>query len=175
MKKLLMSCVVVLSAVWLAVSAHAVTFDLPADDGILNSGDYDFAGLAFGRNTTINNTYTFEADVASVILDISASATSNFMVGNQLLYSFVDVTNGNSVISSGNLLLGSLLAPFNLVIGNQYAIIITGASRSVNGSGSYSVSVSAVPVPPALILLASGLVGAGLLGRRRQRTKKVAV
>jgi hypothetical protein len=67
---------------------------------------------------------------------------------------------------AAGLLNTSLTLAATLLPATTYHLIVTGTALA-NG-GSYYFSVAATPLPAALVLFGSGLVGLGLLGRRRR-------
>ena len=75
---------------------------------------------------------------------------------------FLDVTDGTgALLSPGALLLVQILATGN------YFLHITGATLGTGAGFVLGVDVTALPLPPALILFLSALLGLGILGRRR--------
>jgi hypothetical protein len=174
LKKIAAAGVAAFASVWLSTAAMAIPF--PADDGVLNDGDvdsYTTAGIA--KNSSFVQVLDFTADVNKVILDFAS--TSNF--GGSLsnyTFSFIDLTTSAVIASNVNVLGGPSTFIYSLVSGNNYRIQLALSASGAGGRNARSfgaVTVSTIPVPPAVVLMVSGLLGAGYMGRRKSKTKAV--
>lgn len=122
------------------------------------------AANAFG--TTFTDTFNFNITATS---DVSASVADL----TQYLYTFTVLKDNNLLMSlNGGAQVGNNIstAMLNLTAGS-YSAIVTGNAVGIAG-GLYSVAMtakpSAVPVPAAVWLLGSGLLGLVGIARRKE-------
>lgn len=127
----------------------------------------------------INDTYQFNA-TSDVNLKFFTSvnhdqgdpgALNDFGISNLVMtWSAGDVvhvlTNAFGVVDHASI-------PFfhQLTGGTSGTLTVTGDFLS--GGGGYSLSVAAVPLPPAAIAFASAMIGVGFLARRKKKQKTV--
>lgn len=64
-------------------------------------------------------------------------------------------------------------ATFSPVLGITYFATVVGVAGGVSGIGTYGLSISTVPLPPALLLLGSNVLGL-IAFRRRVADRKIA-
>jgi hypothetical protein len=165
-----------MASVFMAVSANAVTIspNSATVHQLIFGVEYD-AVQPLAKNVSFSHTYKFKVVDNPVSLNsftFNGVSGSSFITLNLKLF---DVAM-NQVIASVNVLTAGGFTPVmtSLSTGGFYNLIVTGSTSGGNGR-SYAFNVSAVPVPPALLLLASGLLGAGFMGRRRRTTTSVVV
>jgi hypothetical protein len=133
-----------------------------------NTTDY------FGSNissTSFTDTYTFSLDVpASKPAILVSSSTINGLETVALSLYKGAVSPADLLLSgtytNGRIDLGNLLASNADLATGLYTLLVSATSK---GSGAYSgtVSISPVPLPAAIVLFGSGLIGLGAFGRRR--------
>jgi hypothetical protein len=173
-KKFAAACIAAFTSAWLSSAAIAVP--IPADDGVLNTGDVDsFMTTGLARNASYTQVLDFTSDVGKVTLDFASTGTFGGALSSYT-FSLVDVTTSTVIASNINVLAGPSTFIYSLVVGNVYQIQLAlnaGSSGSRNARSFGAVTVSAVPVPPAVILLVSGLLGVGYMGRRKSKTQSV--
>jgi hypothetical protein len=131
----------------------------------------------------LNDTYAFTIPGGPVpvssLVDVTLNNPGTVGIANLVLSWYLD---GNPVAlvsetftnGSGTWLgVGSVLFPFTLPGGPaKYLLVVTGTILS--GGGGYDIELSAVPLPPALILFGTALVGMTLLGKRRRKQMNAA-
>jgi hypothetical protein len=137
---------------------------------------------AFGSvnpNTAVNDTYDFHLTVANlgalttaIALNSNPPQQGGFGIANLTITWLNGVTQfaqlvvtdaAGVVINTSAKLLFALTGP-----NNDLHVKVTGTG--LGSGGGYILNVSTVPLPPALLLFGSGLLGLTLLGRRRRRS-----
>lgn len=151
-------------AVALSGTASAATYTV----GALGTTPYvNFVQTA----GSFSDTYNFTIGALS---DAAASATNHQLTWGP--FQILDITNFNmSIYNSANTLLsssGSGVSVFSVVAADSYHAVVSGTSTGVSG-GAYVVSMMAtpqpVPVPAAVWLLGSGLIGLVGVARRKEQ------
>jgi len=154
-----------------------------------------WASTAHAANYTLSptslvsgETYTVVNKVAPGVVDdtIAFSISSNSNVAGSsanlpLSLSFwgtnldvLDITNLKLTLeNTAGSILASVNSPATLSYSNlapgNYDLVVSGVATGLSG-GEYGVgvNVSAVPIPAAVVLFGSGLVGLGMAGRRKK-------
>ena len=134
--------------------SNATLLDLGSATGASGSGDIG-STVGFGTSGTVNNSpFTFNP---------STAVTNLLQIGGWQ----IDIGTSTIVDQTTSLL---NLQGTGTISGNGFALTSTQWSLSANSTGSsYSMTVSAVPVPAALWLLGSGLMFIGGVARRKTR------
>jgi hypothetical protein len=144
----------------------------PLDFGIDYSGGRSFVT---GAGDGFKDIYRFKATTAAA----TAADFSGSFKGGGFSALKVEWLDGSTVIFAFNFLDYPYPSGFDLalplIFGKKYNLVISGALTKGGPGGSYAFDVTAVPLPPAALLLLSGLIGIGALGRRRRGAKKVSV
>lgn len=116
------------------------------------------------------DTYTFQvsstAELTAQAVELEFWKIVNF---DSLTATLLD--SSSSYITSATGTSGFLLSYANLLPGNTYNLVISGVLGDWAVKGIYygSLTVSAVPVPPALLLFGTAMIGVAALSRRRKR------
>ena len=158
-------------------SAQAADYSLQANNAPLSLGTHSYFGgdySAGGQATSISDVYTF-----STIVDTSLNGTvvnypyPGFLSNNLTIA--LDNAAGTQSLISGPASASVFLA--DLKPGN-YSLVVSGATGAGTVGGLYSFSaslgnpiLSAVPIPGAIVLFGSGLVGLAALGRRKAKVQ----
>lgn len=126
-------------------------------DVITNSNGVTFAG------STALGAYDFSADIANMTNDqVAVGSYFNWNGNNDIaVLAVFDCTSGTGCVgqtigADGNMFGGMQTPPF------------AGSVPAFNGTGTLSAGVSEVPVPAAVWLFGSGLVGLAGIARRRK-------
>ncbi|MEM1046227.1 MAG: hypothetical protein AAGL24_08755 [Pseudomonadota bacterium] len=165
-----------------ATSSAVTVFIDPGDNNVLTTGVSFLTGDE-DRNGAFSDTYFFSlpdtgangAESVQYSFDVTfADPTgSNFGIADLVVTLFdatnlavldsVTVTDGSGIATglASTLITSVFPAPINL------ELIISGTALSAGGS--YNAFISAVPLPPALLMLVSAFIGLGFLSRRRAR------
>ena len=106
--------------------------------------------------------YEFVADTApytyrATLSDLSENPSFGFE------YLFLSITTSTDTVDS---IVGPGSFTFAAIPGETYFANIFGTGGGTVGAGLFGVEVTAVPIPPSLILLGSSLLGLVLLRRR---------
>ncbi|MEE9397541.1 MAG: hypothetical protein V3V31_11080 [Methylococcales bacterium] len=145
-----------------------VTKDFVEADGILFNVEVVEAGL-------FSHMYGFTTDGATSV-NISASSLEHDIAlpsGDVNIYSIAGLTATLKDPSTGDVLgTGSDFISDVLGAGN-YIVEVSGDATGLAG-GNYAVSVAPVPLPPAILLMGSAVVGLTAVGRRNRKVTKVS-
>ena len=170
--------------VGLAMPAGAVTIPqggaAPGTAIGLGTNFLDF--ISIPNTTPVTVDYFFHPLVSGTLSINSVAATSSganalspFSIQIINLTTATILGTDNTPVSIGNNE-GVGLSGLAFIFGNNYELIIsaTAASNNTFPVGiSGNVTVNPVPLPPAIGLFATALVGLGLLGRRRRTQSAV--
>lgn len=153
-------------------SATAATLNVPGSVPVVgvsltgNAGDtfeayltFDLSALApSGGSTQISNNVGADLDFST--FQLFARTGSGTPTGGVLATGTVTNNVASTIVDFANLNFTSLAAGF-------YVLKLTGSFASA-GTGSINGTVSAVPVPAAILLLGPALAGLGVMSRRRR-------
>ena len=130
--------------------SDSYTFYLPDYVPVDGQQTVQFSGHVIDLNTVAFH------GIGNLLFEIVSGSTTYF--SQQLTDA-----NSQEFVAGVTSVLTNLLLPAPLT----FDVVISGTPLENNGS--YSFSISAVPLPPAFLLLGSGLVGLGFLSRRKTR------
>ena len=168
MKKQLLSALIGFSALALVGSANASTVTVDASYAISGTSD----------NTITTNGFLiryYELAIGSLDTLLKLTLLDTNPENNSVAYYLYE--DLNSALSAGNT--GSLLQTFttvdnlynfvqwSLLSGHQYLLGIDPGGRTAN---TYT-SINSVPLPGAVLLFGSALLGAGVFGRKNKADK----
>jgi hypothetical protein len=122
---------------------------------------FETTGWIIGETGT-GLTFDFEADTAPFTYRATLSDLSEAPVfGFDFL--FLSITTATDTVDS---IVGPGSFTFAATSGETYFANIFGTGGGTVGAGLFGVEVTAVPIPPSLILLGSSLIGLVFLRRR---------
>ena len=132
----------------------------------LSSPHYAGASTVFETTGWIQETiglnYEFVADTAPFTYKATLSDLSEDpFFGFEYLY--LSITTSTDTVDS---IVGPGSFPFAAIPGETYFANILGTGGGTVGAGLFGVEVTAVPIPPSLILLGSSVLGLVFLRRR---------
>jgi hypothetical protein len=174
----LLKSILVLSGIAMAASAHATTYNLAynADPGpTLSATDVGNIPLTnVPGSSAVNDNWNFVLSASGAtagVVDFNLTSSFNITSFNVSLYDQNGTGGPGALVVSGiTVPVGSFdTVSINVPGSGAYDLLVTGTAGS--GGGSYSGTVSAVPLPAAAWLLLSGLVGVGAMARRRKIEK----
>jgi hypothetical protein len=168
-----------------SVDAHDSGNGLLIETNLLNGGNLNFNLNSVGQSHT-TNLFTIWTDETDVGWDDKTprpiTATFNFTspvgtgsvggstVGQSVFYGIIQagsVTWNPATFNLGNYVLSVVLS--NEIFNLGFFGLHEGQKWGATVAGTFTLtSVSAVPLPPAVLLFASGLAGIGFLSRRRK-------
>ena len=146
--------------------ASTITAGTSAEFGTTSSGTINLVHLdpvltIYGNfgNSTVR---TYDLNVSPVDSSGMTIGTSNDATGNiySILFEIFDASDLVTAVASGSSLTNVALSSTA-----SYILKLTGTLKT-----SYTMDVSAVPVPAAGILFATALLGAGAFGRRKKKS-----
>jgi len=183
MKRTLLACTALL-ALAVAAPAHAATFNLGVNP---TSATGDFSNDVGGG--LFNDFYTFQL-VGSPSYVTITSATNVYAQPSDFITNFTGAVyetvgvpgGGDDILQFGPELATAclqqascqILAGAGILDAGNYYLQIAGIGGGTSGYGG-NLAVAPVPIPGALVLFASGLVGLGLLGKKKLQKKTDAV
>ena len=133
-----------------------------------------FISPALGGAATVYEFQDFISEKEIVIEEFTAgiAPTTYKAMLTDLSYTLglPDFQKLNMSITKGPLLLGNTIGPgsffFDVVLGENYFLNIFGIAALPENLGLFNVTIEAVPIPPAVLLLGSGVFGLIMLRRR---------
>jgi hypothetical protein len=183
-KKLVLLAQALVAWAMLSSAVSATTLN-PGDVVSLENGSfYDTDRPSIGANTSINDVFTFTANVASAVYKADGvfdGAVDSFYNVKNLTLTWFNLTTGTQVAvdqqtNNNAVNTGPNTTTINFALGNIYRLVITGTTGSEGGGYNFQIrSVSAVPLPPAALLLITGIAGAGFMARRRKAKEAAGV
>jgi hypothetical protein len=120
------------------------------------SGEYDFT-FTVGSNTLLS-------EIDAISNKYASALSYELYSGSTLLATVVGVATGNDLEADQD---------FTLASGSYLLKVFETASAAGSASFGGTVSVSAVPLPGAVMLFGAGLAGLGVASRRRKATAAV--
>ncbi len=186
MNKLLCSAAF-LAAFASSVSAATISVS-PGDLALLGEGTTFTADETVSAGTTrpgsqrdnrrFNHAYFFNAGISDIDFSAMTKVGKNGRSAIQnLTFIWTDKTTKEvvsrlKVTNSKGKLVGSGMSPLALLEGHDYKLKVKGQTGRKSGRYGFDVVSdgvpTAVPVPPAMLLLGSAMFGLVLLGRRKQ-------
>lgn len=157
-------------------AASAASYDLGT---IPVPSSYDIAGQVTGDagSTHIVDEYQFKVgDLAELGVNAFNLTSSHIVDFDVLEAALLDSACGFCVIAGASGASGVALSYANLLTSSTYILRISGTLGALAKKGIYKgeLSVSAVPVPPALILFGTAIAGVAAFSRRRARVTAAA-
>lgn len=178
----LMLFVLLSNPVWAIPMAEIQYLETDLGDGFFQ---YDY----FITNTTDPSTdpgldifevfFTFESAVEITIVSLPTDWDSNPLIDSPELIDFADVFSisfGASPVGADigpGMTLGGFNFVFNPQVGNTEFIASFWDSINAEFGGEFSGTTAPVPEPATILLLASGITGLGIFGRKRFKKKKI--
>ncbi len=157
------------TAVLGATAAKASTVDITSDlpGSYSNTVDAVKIGQILGHPlygfASFPDTYKFTVGGSETLT--AALSTTGAATASEKLYESVTGNGGWTEIAGG--LLGVHNLTKTVTAGEYYKIVVS--AIGAGATSSYTLNVSAVPLPAALPLFASALLGIGAVARRRAR------
>ena len=180
-RTLLTAGAVLLAPITAAHAASLFTFPGPGSAACSYSSDGcfalpdDFTILIFdvGLNESVSRQFEFSFEGGgSAVYELTINPTGSGFDGTftfgQVDLSVPMLVNDIVLLPATTQVLGSGPLVLQMLDGILYGITVVGEFGS--GRSNYDITLSAVPIPPALLLFGSALVGLGYLARRRGRS-----
>lgn len=163
---LLVACAWLVGPSALAASYNLGTLPVPSSQPI---GGWE---IGWPGSSHVLDTYAFQVSSAA---ELTAQAVEFELWGivnfGSLTAELLDSSCGYCAVDTATGTSGFLLSYADLLPANSYVLRITGILGNWAIKGIYygQLAVSAVPVPPALLLFGTAIAGAAILSRRRRR------
>ncbi len=154
--------------------AHATTYNLDTSNGapLSYSNQEDIFAGALTKGSTVDDTFSFT--LSGTTSTETTAAVESSIKGDLTSYTLKLFKAGNtpSLLATANLSSG-LDYTSNLAAGSYFLEVISAVKSVKNGFYTGSVSISAVPIPGALLLFGSSLIGLAGAGMRKRNNKTV--
>ncbi len=145
-------------------------FEDVAGGGLAIDGPAKVLFTYSGSAAAFNNVFLFNASTLFTTSGSIVGATANGVVTGAGLLNFSYLSNLVDPLANGQGSLGPEMIAFQLVSATEANIFFNDNFPDFNFADmTINVKVSPVPLPGALPLLAAGLTGVCLMGRRRRR------
>ncbi len=158
-----------LSLVYMVSTASAAVVVPPIVTAVNVNDVFSYTVVSASGEVPFSHTFTFNSNfTGDVKFDVDTSNPVNGV--RDLLFSWT-TGSGNSYLFTDNAgVEDTTMTPFweAMVSGQQYVLTVTG---TFFGDSNYSIGVSAVPLPPAVIAFSTAMLGVGFLARRRRKQK----
>jgi hypothetical protein len=158
----------------LTVPASAVTVTPGSTTALEPNQNYSYTAILPG-GTVINDTFNFtvvggQLEATTTSIALNAGGDGAFGVRDLTVQWYNSITNallGTLIVTNGAGVVVDPLASLVLtLVAGTYKVIVTG--QALVAGGIYNINVATTPLPPALVLFGTALLGMTLLGRRRR-------
>lgn len=167
---------IVLFAMLLSLPAAAVPITPGSSTPLEPGQNYSYTAI-LTANQVINDTFDFTLvdPLGTTTTGIALNAGGGDFGVKDLTFKwytaasvFIDslvITNGAGVV------LDPVASLFLALAAGAYKVIVTG--QALTSGGIYNINVATTPLPPALVLFGTALLGMTLLGRRRRSGNQI--
>ena len=174
--KIFVSISTTILALFCLVSGAVAATVTPPVVQALSMGD-TYVYTVEGQNSNFtDHTFTFTSDFDGAgkfwISTTNDDGEAGIGVAN-LLLTWTTGSGNSYAYTDGTGVSDNSLSPFFETLTNGVASVLTISGDFLNEGSSYTLTVLATPLPPAVIAFGTAMLGVGFLARRRRKKKEV--